>query len=147
MSIRKLSQKRLVRFWGIRLPGQDQLFKRFTRSGLLPQDCSLTPLELVCACSFMLDTKTIFDVFQSIDRLNNECIEPRFEDVFFQRLNETISEMENAGMRDQPRKLRKLGQGLAALQRKGSWQSDWEKETDRKLGSTIKDEPFLPQRG
>ena len=147
MSIRKLSYKRLVRFWGIRLPGQDQLFERFARSGLCPRDCSLTPLELVCACSFMLDTGPIFDVYRSIDRLKNECIEPRFEDEFFQRLNETISEMENAGMRDQPRQLRKLGRGLAALQQQGSWHTHWEMETDRKLGSTIKDEPFLPQRG
>jgi hypothetical protein len=143
----KLSKKHLHRFWGSRLPNQEQLFERFTRIGLLPQDFKLTHLELVCACSLMLEHKTLYDVYQSIEHLNNECTKSKFDDAFFHHLEEIISEMDMVGMRVQARKLRKLGQGIASTQRKISWQSYWKKEADKKLVSSIRDEPFLPQQG
>ncbi len=147
MRIQKLSKKRLHRFWEIRLPNQEQLLERFTSIGLLPQDYNLSPLELVCACSLMLEHKTIYDTCQSIDQLKNESVESKFDDAFFHQLEDTISEMEMAGMRIQARKLRKLGQGLASAQGNGSWQPHWKKEINTKLISAIKDEPFLPQQG
>jgi hypothetical protein len=95
----------------------------------------------------MLEHKTIYATLQSLDWLNNECIEPIFNDAFFSQLDATISEMDLAGMRYQARKLRKLGQAIPSGQRKSDWQSHWKRENDEKLASSIRDEPFLPQKG
>jgi hypothetical protein len=146
MNTRNLFKKRLFRFWIIRLPNQEQLLERFLRVGLIPQDHNLSRLKLVSACSLMLEKRTIYDVYQSINRLNNESTETMLDDEFFARLDEITSELEMSGMRIHSRKLRKFGQGLASAQRKPAWESYWKKETDRKMLSAIKDEPFLPQQ-
>jgi hypothetical protein len=147
MKIQKQSDKRLERFWGIRLPNREKLFERFKRVGLLPQDYKLNPLELVCVCSLMVEYKTIYDVYQSIDRLKNESIESKFGEAFFKQMKETTAEMEMAGMRAQARKLRKVGQGMASIQGEETWQTNWKREAIEKQVSAIKDEPFLPQKG
>lgn len=147
MSEQKIPDSRLYRFWKTRTPGQEDLLERFLRIGITPQDHPLGPLELVCACSLMLETRTTYAVYQSIDWLNNESIENRVDEEFFIQLDETIADLERAGLRAQARKLRKLGQGLASTQRNPTWQSRWEKETRGVASAAIKDEPFLPQRG
>jgi len=147
MKGQKIADKGLYRFWKTRLPEQEDLFARFMQVGITPQDHHLGPIELVCACSLMLETRTIYDVYRSIDRLNNESIEPKVDEEFFIQLNGTIADMERAGLRSQARELRKLGQGLATAQRNPTWQSQWKEESEGVTSAAIKDEPFLPQKG
>ena len=151
MKRRKLSDERLRRYWETKLPGQAPLFDRLLRTGLLPRDHNLSTLELVCACSLMIECKSHYDVYKSIGVFDNEYTASRFDEVFFNQLAETIAGLELAGMRTQARKLRKLGHGLAFWESgsgwQSKWQSKWQKERDEKYTSAIKDEPFLPQHG
>lgn len=147
MIIRRLSEKRLKEYWERRLPKQKQQIERFSTVGLLPQDISLKEVELVCACSLMIERKTIHEVFQAIDRYRDESTKTPFEEGFFSEVRETLVEMERRGMRSQARRLRKIGQGIAQMQNETEWVLHWRKESERRKISAIKDEPFLPQRG
>ena len=147
MKTRNIFNKRLFSFWIIRLPDQEHLLERFYRFGLTSQDHALSHLELVSACSLMLEKRTNYEVYQSINRLNHESTETMLNEEFFAQLQKIIYEMEMSGLRFQSRKLRKFGQGLASAQRNLLWQPYWKEDMDKKLLSAIKDEPFLPQQG
>jgi hypothetical protein len=120
--------------------------ERFVTIGLSTQDFKLAPLELVCACSLMLESKANYDLLRSLDMLRRESTEVLLDEAFFQQLDETIQDLEMSGLHDQARKLRKLGQEIVFMQHETNWQARWGDESDKRLTSAIKDEPFLPQR-
>ena len=147
MKIRKPSLRRLARYWENRLSDHELPIERFVTIGLSAQDFKLAPLELVCACSLMLESKANYDLLLTLDLLRSESTEVLLDEAFFQQLDETIQDLEMSGLRDQGRKLRKLGQRIASMQHETHWQARWGDERNRRLTSAIKDEPFLPQRG
>ena len=147
MEIPKLSRERVKRFWLARLPGQEALVMRFASAGVLPQDHGLALLELVCACSLMVESRTVYAALQAVERLENDSIELVFGEPFFVQLQQSLAEMQRAGLRAQARRLRKLGQGIAVMQDQGEWAARWRAEMGQNLVSAIKDEPFLPQQG
>ena len=147
MIIRRESEKQLKEYWGRRFPEQEQLTDRFSKVGLLLKDTNLAADVLVCACSLMVERRTIYEVHQAIDAYRRECIKSPFGESFFEELKVTIAELERGGMRSQAQRLRKLSQGIAKMQNETEWEKHWGREADRKRISAIKDEPFLPQRG
>ena len=143
----KVAEKRLKDYWNRRLPGSEDQIERFAKVGLLPQDTNLSTVELVCACSLMLEKATIFEALGKIDRYRVESIAEPFGAEFYNLLADEIVEMERMGMRSMARKLRKFGHQMAMDQKEIAWSKQWQKETTEKDVSAIKDEPFLPQRG
>ena len=147
MIIQRLSEKRLKKYLSLKLPHMENSFGRFAEAGLLPQDWRLTDHEIVCACSMMLERKDLHDVHQAFYSFCNECSERSLAESFFLELQNTISDLDRNGLREQSRKLKKLGHGVATMINNRGWQSSWGKELDLMRASAITDEPFLPQKG
>ena len=147
MIIQRLSEKRLKKYWSLKLPHMENSFGRFAEIGLFPQDWQLTDREIVCACSLMLERKDLHNVHQAFYHFCNECSERNLSESFFLELQNTISDLDRNGLRDQSRKLRKLGQGVATMIKDNAWGASWGKELDQMRASAIIDEPFLPQKG
>ena len=147
MIIQRLSEKRLKKYWSLQLPHMENSFGRFVEAGLLPQDWRLTDREIVCACSLMLERQNLHNVHQAIYHFCNECSERNLSECFFLELQNTISDLDRKGLREQSRKLRKLGQVIATMNRTSEWGAFWGKELDQMRASAIIDEPFLPQKG
>ncbi|MEW5872711.1 MAG: hypothetical protein AB1894_25860 [Chloroflexota bacterium] len=143
----KLTLKWMKQFWSGRLPNREALIERLAETGLLPTDAQLTPLELVCGCSLMVESKTTFEALEAIAALANESVEAKFDEAFFEQFQSSLDAIHLAGMRAQARKLRKLGLGIATMQREERWQGRWDKENKERLEAAIRDEPFLPQKG
>ena len=147
MIIQRLSEKRLKKYWSRKIPHLESSFGRFAEAGLLPQDWRFTDLEIVCACSLMLERNNLHTVYQAFYRFCNECSERNLSENFFLDLKESISDLDRNGMREQSLKLRKFGQGVAAMNKDSVWRASWGKELDHMRASAITDEPFLPQKG
>ena len=107
MIIKRLSMNRLKEYWMRRLPDRESEIERFSMIGLTHQDHKLAKLEIICACSLMLESKTPYEVNQALDRLRNESTTLFFDELFFDEIDKTIAGMERAGMRSEARKLRR----------------------------------------
>jgi hypothetical protein len=138
---------KLKRYWAAKLENHPDAIDQLSKRGFLPTDCSISPLELVAVCSLLTERKPIHEVIESIMIYTVECISPAFTSDYFIQLDETIREIELAGLRSHARDLRKLGKVVATMQSARGWKDHWEHDTDRRLKSAIQNEPFLPQQG
>jgi hypothetical protein len=138
---------KLIEYWEKRLQDRSDVIERIMQAGILAVRCDSSALELIAACSLLTGKKPIHEVLKSIELYSIEYDLPGFDNVFFQELQSTLHEFELAGLRSHARKLRKVGQAMAAMHGAKDWQEHWTRERKRKLESAIRDEPFYPQQG
>jgi hypothetical protein len=139
--------KNIKAYWSKKLNLHDDVIEKISQEGFFTFDCSSSPLILVAVCSLLRLQNPIHKVIDSIYLFTIECITLVFNDFFFVQLDKTIRELNLSGFRSHVRYLRRIGRVIATMKKECDWKDQWTHDTDHHLISSIRDEPFLPQRG
>jgi hypothetical protein len=137
---------KLKKYWAGKLEYHPDAIDQLSMKGFFPTARPASPLELVAVSSFLIARRPIYEAIETIMMYIAECTSPAFNGDYFSQLEETIHEIELAGLRSHARDLCKLGRVVAMMQLASHWKDHWEHDANLRLKSVIRDEPFLPQR-